>query len=58
MSKVVIVGGGVVGLFTAWYLQKAGAEVTVVERTDLNDGCSFGLFSYLEYISLYFMIFV
>lgn len=42
MSKVVIVGGGVVGLFTAWYLQKAGAEVTVVERTDLNDGCSFG----------------
>ena len=42
MSKIVIVGGGVVGLFTAWYLQKSGAEVTVVERTDLHDGCSFG----------------
>ena len=42
MSKIVIVGGGVVGLFTAWYLQKSGAKVTVVERTDLRDGCSFG----------------
>ncbi|MFM2292905.1 MAG: hypothetical protein RIS29_2718 [Bacteroidota bacterium] len=42
MSKIVIVGGGVVGLFTAWYLQKSGAKVTVVERTDLHDGCSFG----------------
>lgn len=37
-----IVGGGVVGLFTAWYLQKTGAEVTVIERSDLSDGCSFG----------------
>ncbi len=42
MSKIVIVGGGVVGLFTAWYLMKNGAEVTVLDRGNLTDGCSFG----------------
>lgn len=42
MSKIVIVGGGVVGLFTALYLQKKGAEVTVIDRGDLVDGCSYG----------------
>ena len=42
MSKIVIVGGGVVGLFTAWYLRKEGAEVTVIDRGDFSDGCSFG----------------
>lgn len=42
MSKIVIVGGGVVGLFTAMYLRKKGAEVTVIDRGDLTDGCSYG----------------
>ncbi|MGC8994428.1 MAG: D-proline dehydrogenase [Pyrobaculum sp.] len=30
--KVVVVGGGVVGLFTAFYLVKEGAEVVIVEQ--------------------------
>jgi len=42
MSKIVIVGGGVIGLFTAWYLRKKGAEITVIDRGNLTDGCSFG----------------
>ncbi|WP_247231835.1 FAD-binding oxidoreductase [Telluribacter sp. SYSU D00476] len=42
MKKVGIVGGGVNGLFTAFYLHKAGCEVTVIERGQLDDGCSFG----------------
>lgn len=42
MNKIVIVGGGVIGLFTAWYLHKKGAAVTVLERGDITDGCSFG----------------
>jgi D-amino-acid dehydrogenase len=42
MSRIVIVGGGVVGLFTAWYLKKEGAEVTVIDRGNLTNGCSFG----------------
>lgn len=42
MSKILIVGGGVVGLFTAYYLKKKGAEVTVIDKSDLTDGCSYG----------------
>jgi D-amino-acid dehydrogenase len=42
MNKTVIIGGGVVGLFTAFYLQKRGVEVTLIDRGDLTDGCSFG----------------
>jgi len=35
---VVVVGGGIVGLCSAWYLKKAGAEVTVVSRDPLPGG--------------------
>ena len=30
--KVVVLGAGVIGVTTAYYLARAGAEVTVVER--------------------------
>ncbi|MFC3532942.1 D-amino acid dehydrogenase [Vogesella facilis] len=30
--KVIVLGGGVVGISTAWYLAKAGVDVTVIER--------------------------
>lgn len=40
--QVHIIGGGVIGLFTAWYLREAGCEVTVIDRSDLTDGCSYG----------------
>jgi D-amino-acid dehydrogenase len=30
--KVLVLGGGVVGVSTAWYLAKAGCQVTVVDR--------------------------
>ena len=32
--KVVVLGGGVVGITSAWYLAKAGHEVTVIDRED------------------------
>ncbi len=32
--KVVVLGGGVVGVTSAWYLAKAGHEVTVIDRED------------------------
>ncbi|WP_066568208.1 D-amino acid dehydrogenase [Snodgrassella sp. CFCC 13594] len=32
--KVLVLGAGVVGVSTAWYLAKAGHEVTVLERAD------------------------
>jgi D-amino-acid dehydrogenase len=41
--KVVILGGGVVGVSTAWYLAQGGAEVTVIERqSDVALETSFG----------------
>ena len=30
--KVIVLGGGVIGITTAYYLARAGAEVTVVDR--------------------------
>lgn len=42
MSKAIIIGGGVIGLFSAYYLHKSGWEVEVLEQGDLTDNCSFG----------------
>ena len=35
MPDVVIVGGGVIGCATAYYLARSGADVTVLERGEL-----------------------
>src|SRR5687767_219748 len=49
MSKqVVIVGGGVIGLSSAFYLQQAGYQVTVIEKGDITDGTSFGNAGYVS----------
>ena len=43
MSKsVAVIGGGIVGLCSAYYLAKRGAKVSVFEKSDLTDGCSYG----------------
>ncbi|ALC07059.1 hypothetical protein CDES_13655 [Corynebacterium deserti GIMN1.010] len=43
MSKnVIVVGAGMVGLSTAWYLQERGFEVTVLDRTGVAAGSSWG----------------
>lgn len=39
--KVGIIGGGIIGLSTAYYLRKSGHEVTIIEQSNLEDGCSF-----------------
>lgn len=40
--KAVVIGGGIIGLCSAWYLREAGWEVVVVDRSDLCDNCSYG----------------
>ena len=40
--RVAIVGGGVIGLTSAYSLSRAGADVTVLERGRCGEGCSFG----------------
>ncbi|MGC6444265.1 MAG: FAD-dependent oxidoreductase [Rubripirellula sp.] len=42
-KKIVILGGGVIGLATAWACLKDGHDVTVIDRRKRQrDGCSFG----------------
>lgn len=40
--KVGIIGGGVSGLFSAYYLRLAGCEVTVLDNGTFADSCSHG----------------
>jgi len=47
MSKVVIIGGGIIGLSSAFYLQRSGWEVTVLDKGDFSDNCSFGNCGYI-----------
>ena len=46
--KITIIGGGVIGLCSAYYLQQEGYQVTVIERGDITDGCSFGNMGYIS----------
>lgn len=48
MKKVTIIGGGVIGLCSAYYLHKAGHQVRVIERGDIRSGTSFGNAGYVS----------
>lgn len=41
MKKCIIIGGGVIGLCTAYYLQKEGHQVTVIDQSSMNNGASY-----------------
>jgi D-amino-acid dehydrogenase len=41
-KPVVIVGGGVIGLFSAYYLVESGQKVIVIDKSSGDEGCSFG----------------
>ena len=40
--KAIVIGGGIVGLCSAYYLNRSGWEVTVIDSGSLTDGCSHG----------------
>ena len=47
-ENIIIIGGGVIGLNCAYYLQKEGYAVTVIEKSDITTGCSFGNMGYFS----------
>ncbi|SDY70782.1 D-amino-acid dehydrogenase [Rhodonellum ikkaensis] len=42
MKPTLIIGGGIVGLFTAYFLREAGVEVIVIDKGDMEINCSTG----------------
>jgi D-amino-acid dehydrogenase len=48
MSKVIVAGGGIIGMCAAYYLKKEGHDVVVIERGDLKSGTSFGNAGYIS----------
>ncbi len=46
--NAIIIGGGIIGLSTAYYLQQEGWEVSILDRSDGSEGCSFGNMGYLS----------
>jgi len=40
-KEIVIIGGGIIGLCSAYYLQKSGHQVTIVDQSKMNSGASY-----------------
>lgn len=47
-KKIIVIGGGVIGLCTAYYLQKEGYHVTIVDQSHLDSGASYVNAGYLS----------
>jgi len=41
LKRIIIIGGGISGLCSAYYLVKEGYEVTVIDKSDITNGASF-----------------
>ncbi len=41
-AQVIVIGGGVIGVCVAHYLQNEGIDVAIVEKNDIGKGCSYG----------------
>jgi len=49
MSKqIIVIGGGIVGLSSAYYLQKEGHQVTIVDQSNMDAGASYVNAGYLS----------
>jgi len=47
MKNVIVIGGGVIGLCSAYYLSKAGHKVTVIDQSTMDFGASYVNAGYL-----------
>lgn len=41
-ADVLIIGGGAIGICTAYYLLKSGRSVTILEQNEIASGSSYG----------------
>jgi len=41
-TEILIIGGGVIGVCSAYFLAKQGAQVTLIEKDEIASGCSYG----------------
>ena len=46
-KEIVVIGGGIIGLSCAYFLHKAGHQVTVVDRSKMDGGASYVNAGYL-----------
>ncbi len=47
MKHVVVIGGGIIGLSSAYCLQRSGYRVTVIDKDDFSNNCSYGNAGYV-----------
>lgn len=46
--KITIIGAGVIGMSCAYFLQKAGHDITIIDKGDHTNNCSFGNAGYIS----------
>ena len=47
MKNVIVIGGGIMGLSSAYYLHQSGHKVTVIDKDNFSDNCSYGNAGYV-----------
>jgi len=47
-KEIIIIGGGIIGLCTAYYLQKEGHKVTIIDQSEMDAGASYINAGYLS----------
>lgn len=48
MANIIIIGGGIIGLSSAYYLLQQGHQITIIDKTNMQDGCSYGNAGYVS----------
>ena len=42
MPSAIVIGGGGIGVASAYFLNRSGWDVTVIDKGDIGHGCSYG----------------
>ncbi|MBT8271949.1 MAG: FAD-dependent oxidoreductase, partial [Bacteroidia bacterium] len=48
MKRIIVIGGGVIGLCSAYYLHKHGHEVEIIDKSNMDEGASYVNAGYLS----------